>query len=227
MKVRKATAPGDIPLSVIKEFAQYLCIPLCDILNTSIQSGQWPKLYKTEAITPVPKQYPPETCDMLRPISILYSFNKIMESLIGEMIVSDMKATFDVSQFGNQKKTSIQHYLIRMLHRVLTSLDRNSRGEINAVLLMCIDWRQAFSRQCHFLGIQSFITNGVRPSLIPVLIGYFEDRQMFVRWHGKQSQPRKLPGSGPMGATLGILECLSQTVYQLKTYTNTLMTYLH
>ena len=127
------------------------------------------------------------------------------------MLVSDMKTTFGISQFGNQKKTSIQHYLIHMLHRVLTSLDNNSRGEINAVLCMCIDGQKAFSRQCHFLGVQSFLANGVRPSLIPVLIGYFEDRQMYVRWHGKKSEPRNLPGSGAMGASLGILEFLSQT----------------
>lgn len=34
---------------------------------------------------------------------------------------------------------------------------------------------------------------------------------MFVRWHGETSQKRKLPGSGAMGSTIGILEFLSQT----------------
>ena len=53
--------------------------------------------------------------------------------------------------------------------------------------------------------------NGVRPSLIPLLISYFEDRQMRVKWHGKLSTPRKLPGGGAMGASLGNWEYLSQT----------------
>ena len=34
---------------------------------------------------------------------------------------------------------------------------------------------------------------------------------MRVKWHGELSQPRKLPGGGAMGATLGIWEYLSQT----------------
>ena len=148
---------------------------------------------------------------MLRPISNLFNFDKIMEKIISEMIISDMQSKLDPSQYGNQKHTSIQHYLVRMLHRVLTSLDKNAKGEINAVLCLFIDWKQAYSRQCHTLGVQSFIENGVRPSLIPLLISYFEDRQMRVRWHGEKSKPRKLPGGGAMGANLGNWEFLSQT----------------
>ena len=134
-----------------------------------------------------------------------------MEKIVSEMIISDMKESLDPAQFGNQKHTSIQHYLVRLLHRVVSSLDRNSRGEINAVLCLFIDWKQAYSRQCHTLGVQSFINNGVRPSLIPLLISYFEDREMRVKWHGQLSKPRKLPRGGAMGASLGNWEFLSQT----------------
>ena len=76
---------------------------------------------------------------------------------------------------------------------------------------MFIDWKQAYSRQCHTLGVESFIRNGVRPAVIPLLISYFQDRQMRVKWHGELSQPRKLPGGGAMGANLGNWEFLSQT----------------
>ena len=34
---------------------------------------------------------------------------------------------------------------------------------------------------------------------------------MSVKWHGVQSKPRKINGGGPQGATLGILEYLSQS----------------
>ena len=66
-------------------------------------------------------------------------------------------------------------------------------------------------RQCPKLGIESFMRNGVRPSLIPVLINYFQDREMSVKWHGCRSAPRKMPGGGPQGATIGLLEYLSQS----------------
>ena len=74
-----------------------------------------------------------------------------------------------------------------------------------------IDWSRAFDRQCPKLGIESFIKNGVRLELIPILISYFQDRKMRVKWHGELSRERDLPGGGPQGATIGILEYVSQS----------------
>ena len=62
----------------------------------------------------------------------------------------------------------------------------------------------------HKHGIQSFIDNGVRPSLIPILLSYFQDRTMKVKWSNGISSPRPLPGGTPQGGTLGILEFNSQ-----------------
>ena len=134
-----------------------------------------------------------------------------MKKKISEMVLADMKKTLDPSQFGNQENKSIQHYLVRFLNQIVTSLEQNSKGEINAVLCMFIDWKQAYSRQCHILGVKSFIQNGVRPSIIPILVSYFQDREMRVKWHEKMSKSKKLPGGGAMGASLGNWEFLSQT----------------
>ena len=122
-----------------------------------------------------------------------------------------MEDKMDPSQYGNQKGLSIQHYLIRMIHRILGSLDNNSKGDTFAVIANLIDWNNAFPRQCPKLGIDSFIENGVRPALIPVLVNYFQDRQMDVKWHWVQSIPKGIHCGGPQGATLGILEYLSQS----------------
>ena len=93
-----------------------------------------------------------------------------------------------------------------MLHKILTSLDVNSVSTSVVVILQMVDWSQAFDRQSHKLGIQSFIDNGVRPSLIPILMSFFQDREMIVKWKGLQSQTHPLPGGGPQGGTLGIEE---------------------
>ena len=45
-----------------------------------------------------------------------------------------MKDKLDTSQFGYQKGLSIQHYLIKMIHKILTSLDNNSKGDVFAVI---------------------------------------------------------------------------------------------
>jgi hypothetical protein len=89
--------------------------------------------------------------------------------------------------------------------------DNNHRGDTFAVLAALIDWKQAFPRQDPTLGVQSFINNGVCGTLIPLLVNHFEDRVMAVKWHQTLSSTRDPSGGGPQGATLGLLEYLSQS----------------
>ena len=126
-------------------------------------------------------------------------------------MISDRKKHIYPSQYANQKGLSIQHYLIKFIDRILQSIDENSKKESCAVLATLVDWKQAFPRQCPKLGLESFIRNGVRPSLIPVLINYFQGRKMKVKWHGKLSSERNLKGGGPQGSSFGLWEYLSQS----------------
>ena len=107
------------------------------------------------------------------------------------MITEDIQTNLDPSQYGNQQRTSIQHYLLNMLHSILVALDKNQNGNQFAVIATLIDWKEAFPRQCHKLGIEAFIKLGVRKSLIPTLINFFQDRRMAVKWHGKLSDIKK------------------------------------
>ena len=117
----------------------------------------------------------------LRKIAGTPNFSRIFEKFLAEIMISDMKSSRDPSQYGNSKGVSTQHYLIKMVDRILTVLDKNSQSEAYAVIIQLIDWSQAFDRQCPIQGIQSFIKNGVRKSIIPVLISYFQDRKMRVK----------------------------------------------
>ena len=80
-----------------------------------------------------------------------------------------------------------------------------------SVIASLIDWENAFPRQCPKLGVQAFINCGVRPSLVPGLTIFFQDREIVVKWHGALSKPRKINGGGPQGAALGILEYIAQS----------------
>ena len=211
VKTNKTTVPGDLPAKLIKKIAVYLAEPLTDIVNSGIKRGEYPAIYKNEICTPVPKVHPPEKVSQMRNISGLFTSDKIMEKLITQIMLTHMKPKLDPSQYGNEKGTSIEHYLIKLIHRILTALDNNSKRDIFAVVASLIDWSSAFPRQCPKLGIQSFIENGVRPSLIPILINFFQGRQMKVKWNGSLSTSRKINGGGPQGATIGILEYLSQS----------------
>ena len=204
---KKSVPSEDIPPKLVNKFAAELAKPLANIINSSIKQGVWPQTWKTETVTPVPKVFPPKLLKNLRSISGLTSFNKVQEKLISEIIISDMKENMDPSQYGNQYGLSIQHYLVNMIDKILKDTDRG----VTAVLATMVDWKDAFPNQCPKLGIEAFLKCGVRPSIIPVLISYFQNRSVIVKWHGKQSKRRKVPGGGPQGAYLGNLEYLAQS----------------
>ena len=210
MNKKSAAVPGDLPMKIISNFPDLLSKPLAHLINECLVQGVYPNIWKTEYVTPVPKIFPPENLADLRKISGLLNFSKITDKILAECIAEDMAESRDKSQYGNQKSISAQHYLINMFHKILTGLDGNSEKKSMAVILQMIDWAQAFDRLDHTQGIQSFINNGVRPSLIPILISFFENREMRVKWRGRLSTSRALPGGGPQGGTLGIEEYLSQ-----------------
>ena len=126
-------------------------------------------------------------------------------------MIEDMANKRDPTQYGNTKGLSVNHYLINMINKISLSLDRNSPTEKRAIILNMIDWSQAFERQSHILGIRSFIKNGVRESLIPLLLNFFQERYIVVKWNGAFSKAHTVNGGGPQGGTAGIIEYITQT----------------
>ena len=210
MNKKAATVVGDVPIKIISEFSVELATPLAHIYNVCLENGIYPDVYKVESVTPAPKIYPPEKITDLRKISGLLNCAKVFDKAIAEYLIEDMGPSRDPSQYGNEKKVSIQHYLVKMLHKILKAVDVNSQSEARAVIINMIDWSQAFDTRCHKLGVQSFIDNGVRKSLIPIMINYFQNRRMKVKWNGHTSSVQTMNGGGAQGGLPGILEYLSQ-----------------
>jgi len=146
-----------------------------------------------------------KTLKDLRKISGAKNLSKILEALLTKHIIEDIKAHMDPAQDDNKKGLSITHYLVNMLYEILTILNTNSSSEKNAVIATLIDWSQAFDRQDSTQIIDSFVSNGLRPTLVPILSSFFKDREMTVKWHDRLSSNRKLPGGCPQGSIFGLI----------------------
>ena len=51
----KSGVPGDLPKTIVKEFAPELATTLCKIINNIVKSGQWPLQWKLEYVTAIGK----------------------------------------------------------------------------------------------------------------------------------------------------------------------------
>ena len=129
---------------------------------------------------------------------------KLLEGFLKDWIVEDISLNLDPSQHGARKGTGTEHLVVKLVDRILKSLDSTIKA--SAVIATSIDWAAAFDRLDPTITIQKMLSIGVRPSLVPVLVSYMTNRRMIVRFNGSQSKPKKLIGCGPQGILLGGLE---------------------
>ena len=116
-------------MKLIKAVNVFLCEPLSDMLKRSLSHGEYPEMWKMEQVTPVPKVHPTQTIKQLRKISGTLIFSKLFENILCEAMIKDMMLSKDQSLYGNEKGVGIQHYLVNMIDRFLTLLDKNNTNE--------------------------------------------------------------------------------------------------
>ena len=98
-----------------------------------------------ESQIPIPKVFPPNSEDDLRPVSRTFFFIKVYESFVSEWLLPFIQPFIDPGQYG-MKGSSIVHYLIKFLRFVHSSLDLK---QPNAVLAALVDLSKAFNRVSH------------------------------------------------------------------------------
>ena len=198
----KSGVPGDLPRSIIQEFAPELASPASMIVNNIIQKCEWPDSWKLEWVTAIGKIPLPETEDDLRPISLTAFFSKVAEHFVVDWLLEYIKDKIDFRQYGGMKGNSISHYIIEFINFILLNQDSTNQ---TAILACMVDFSKAFNRQNHNLLIAKLSDMGAPPWLLKLVMAFLSKRKMLVRYKGKQSSIKDLPGGGPQGTLLGLL----------------------
>ena len=74
-----------------------------------------------------------------------------------------------------------------------------------AILACMVDFSKAFNRQDYNLRVTKLSDMGVPAWLLKVVMAFLSNRRMLVRYKGKLSSIKNLPGGGPQGTLLGLL----------------------
>ena len=82
--ISKAAGPDVLSNCILRDFAPLLSQPICAVFNACLREGFFPECWKSAEVIPAPKVNPPRSFqDDLRPISLIPTLGKILESIIG------------------------------------------------------------------------------------------------------------------------------------------------
>ena len=141
----KSTLPIDIPDRLRQECAIDLAEPLTNIINCCLTAGTFPKSWRREWVTPVPKGVGPlKTIKDVRKIASTSDYSNIYESILKIWIVEDIGEKININQFAGKKGVGTEHLMVMMVDRIQALLDRPG---MSAVVLGAVDWMGAFDRQ--------------------------------------------------------------------------------
>ena len=108
----------------------WICHSNNSILWEAVSSHTWPDIYKKEYHLPLKKVPVPETEDNLRGIGMTAWVSKQLERLILDWIWPYLEPHLDPDQMGGRRGCSIEHYIVKMVHFVLGSLDKDSNSAV-------------------------------------------------------------------------------------------------
>ena len=155
-----------------------------------------------EWVTPISKVTLPESEDDLRPISLTSFYSKVTEHFVVMWLLEYIEHKIDFRQYGGMKGNSVTHYLIEFINFILSNQD----GAAPIAILACmVDFSKAFNRIDHNILVTMLSDLGVPGWLLRIVMAFLSDRTMIVRYLGKESTAKHLPGGGPQGTLLGLL----------------------
>ena len=200
-KKPRSNVPGDLPRRLVKEFAPEIAAPAGRIFRNIMNTGHWPKQWRLEYGTPLQKIANPVDEDDLRIISLTSYLSKQFEHFVIVWLLEYIGSQLDWGQYGGKKGTSISHYLIDFINFILYNQDLAVPHSVIAVM---INFSKAFNRINHNIVLTILSDMGVPGWLLRIVAGFLKEREMILRFRGRNSSKKHLPGGGPQGTKLGL-----------------------
>ena len=206
--VMKTTKPnsavcGDIPLPLLRRYPFQYAAPLTKIFNKMIQTGQWPRQWVVEhtiVLSKLGKSKQPVNEDDLRTISKTSWLSKCCENILGSFILPIIDSFLDPGQCGGLKKTSITHYLVKLLDFIHSTLDKRTP---HSAVLCTKDLSKAYNRGSHLLVMEDLHAMKVSGWALDLVCSYIKGRSMILSYSNAKASERSLPGGFGAGTWLG------------------------
>ena len=86
LKNGKAAGPDKVPTKIVKDVCDLVSRPLLMIINSSLEKGIFPDVWKLARVTPIFKSGSKKDANNYRPISVITSFSRMLERIVLDQI---------------------------------------------------------------------------------------------------------------------------------------------
>ena len=190
------------PVKIIKAINAQISTPLSSIANESFFSGIYPDKLKYAKVIPLHKGKSKFDVKNYRPISILPLFDKILEKLMYERIISFLSTHMILSpcQYGFKKNHSTSLAITDVISQVKNSLEAKTFA-----CVIFLDFAKAFNTVNHKILLDKLYHYGIRGVSHKWFSSYLTNRQQSVSVPGATSDPLTVTCGVPQGSVLGPL----------------------
>ena len=202
LNVSKSCGPNNCHPFFLRECAEEIYLPLSEIFQRSISTGDEPNDWKNAKATCIFKKGNKQEPENYRPVSLTSVLCKLLESNInGEVIIHlSIHNLLSDNQFGFRKNRSTILQLLTVMEDWTDALDNNL--QVHTVYL---DLKKAFDSVPHKRLVKRLEGYGIKGSLLLWLKKFLKQRQQRVVINGNLSKWTDVLSGIPQGSILGLI----------------------
>ena len=198
----KSTGLDNISAKLIRECADIISGPLCDLFNKSLKSGIFPDDWKCARVIPLFKQGDSSDLNNYRPISVISVVAKVFERIVYDQLYNFLSTEGIISdqQSGFRSLHSTVSALLEATDSWAFNIDR---GYVNAVVFL--DLKKAFDTVDHEILLAKMSRYGIQGTSLDWFKSYLTNRTQRCSVNGYLSDFSTLKCGVPQGTILGPL----------------------
>ena len=197
-------APGDdgLPVIVWKQIWPVVKDHVLALFRQSLEEGSLPSQWRHAKIIPLKKPGKEDytIAKAWRPISLLATLGKVLESVVAERIshMVETHGLLPTNHFGARKQRSAEQALVLLQEQIYTAW----RGR-RTVSLISFDVKGAYNGVCKERLLQRMKARGIPERLLRWVEAFCSQRTASIQVNGQTSEARELPQAGlPQGSPL-------------------------
>ena len=174
MKKPRSSVTADPLTRFVNVHATEFAPVLERIYNLVRRGAEWPRLWRTEEVTVIPKgnEDAVESLDGCRNISCTSIFSKLLEAYMLDGIQSEV--TLDKNQYGGQRGCGTDHLLAEMVTNTMHNLDDNRAVDT----IISLNFRKAFNKMDHTICLRSLAAKGADNQTLRLVCSFLSERRM-------------------------------------------------